>query len=59
VVLEVDDAEAVLPETPKPVPEGWRIAWASGFLEGERVIPIVDVDVLAERLSSVVRSEAR
>lgn len=59
VVLEVDDAEAVLPETPKPVPEGWRIAWASAVLEGERVIPVVDVEVLAERLSSVVQSEAR
>ncbi len=59
VVLEVDDAEAVLPETPRPVPEGWRIAWASAVLEGERVIPVVDVDVLAERLVSAVQSEAR
>ncbi len=50
VVFEVDDVDSVIPEDPLPVPEGWRIPWASGVAPGHRLVPILDVSALAERL---------
>ena len=52
VVFEIDDVDAVIPEDPLPVPEGWHVPWASGVAPGNRLVPILDVSVLAERLHS-------
>jgi chemotaxis signal transduction protein len=51
VVFEVDDVETVILDEPLPVPEGWRVPWARGVAKGEQLIPILDVDALAERLA--------
>ena len=54
VAFAVDDAEAVVREDPEPLPTGWQLPWASGVARGEdHLIPIIDMDVLAERLSPV------
>lgn len=54
VVFQVDAADAVVREAPLPVPGGWRLPWASGVARsGGDLIPIVDMVVLAERLTSV------
>jgi chemotaxis signal transduction protein len=51
VVFEVDDVDAVVAEDPLPVPAGWQVPWASGVAPGTRLVPILDLAVLAERLS--------
>lgn len=53
VVFEVDDVDAVIAEDPLPVPDGWLVPWASGVAPGRKLIPIVDLAVLAERLAPV------
>lgn len=51
VAFAVDDAEAVVPEEPQPLPSGWRLPWASGVARvADELIPIIDMDVLAELL---------
>ncbi|UCF41081.1 MAG: chemotaxis protein CheW [Gemmatimonadota bacterium] len=60
VALAVDDAEAVVHEDPEPLPDGWALAWAAGVArEGGTLIPVIDMDVLAERLVSVGASGER
>jgi chemotaxis signal transduction protein len=51
VAFEVDDAEELVLEAPVPVPDAWQLPWASGVVRhrGE-LIPIIDLDILAERL---------
>jgi chemotaxis signal transduction protein len=51
VAFVVDDAEELVREDPRPVPETWQLPWASGVVQHEgELIPIVDLEVLAERL---------
>lgn len=54
VAFQVEEADAVLREAPEPLPGGWRLPWASSVARSsEGLIPIVDMAVLAERLTSV------
>jgi chemotaxis signal transduction protein len=58
VVLAVDDADTVIREAPESVPEGLELPWAAGVAryEGD-LVPIVDMEVMAERLLSVSAGE--
>ena len=51
VAFEVDDAEELVAECPLPVPDAWRLPWASGVgrFRGD-LIPIIDLEILAGRL---------
>lgn len=51
VALEVDDADAVVNEELASVPEAWHLPWATGVgrVDGD-IVPIIDVELLAERL---------
>ena len=51
LAFEVDDAEELVAESPLPVPEVWRLPWASGVgrYRGD-LIPIIDLEILAGRL---------
>ncbi len=52
VAFEVDDADAVVREEPKPMPPGRRLPWASGIAnQDDALIPILDLAALGERLS--------
>jgi two-component system chemotaxis response regulator CheV len=52
LALQVDDAEGVSSEAPRPVPEAWHLPWSAGVADrGETLIPIVDVQLLVERLA--------
>lgn len=60
VVLAVDDVEAVVRENPEPLPAGWDLPWASGVArQGETLVPVIDMDVLTERLVSAGATEER
>ena len=60
VTLAVDEAETVVREDPEPVPTGWDLPWASGVArEDEVLVPVIDMDVLAERLLSAGATEER
>lgn len=49
--LEVDSAEAVLYGEPVPLPSSRSVPWARSLLKyEERLIPLVDVDLLSTRL---------
>ena len=51
LALQIDDAEEVVSEMPRPVPEAWQLPWSAGVAErGNNLIPIVDVELLVERL---------
>ncbi len=53
VAVEVDDADAVVRETSVSVPPETRLPWISGVARhDEEVIPILDMDVLSERLTA-------
>jgi chemotaxis signal transduction protein len=56
VVFEVDDVDTVVADDPLPAPEGWQVPWASGVAAGSRLIPVLDVNVLAERLAAMPAS---
>ena len=60
VALEVDDADAVLTEEPDPVPEAWRLPWAIGVgrVNGA-IVPVIDIELLAERLLAFGVGEER
>ena len=60
VTLAVDEAETVVRQDPEPVPAGWDLPWASGVArEGDALVPVIDMDVLAERLVSAGATEER
>ena len=60
VTLAVDEAETVMRQDPEPVPAGWDLPWASGVArEGDALVPVIDMDVLAERLVSAGATEER
>lgn len=52
VAFEVDDADSVVREQPLPVPRGQTLPWAAGVAEqeGGALVPILDLDALAERI---------
>jgi chemotaxis signal transduction protein len=51
IALQVDDAYEVVSGTLRPVPSAWRLPWAVGVDErGEELVPIVDIELLVERL---------
>ncbi len=53
VAFEVDDADAVVREAPVSVPPEVRLPWISGVARhNEELIPILDMDVLSERLTA-------
>jgi chemotaxis signal transduction protein len=53
VAFEVDDADEVVRDPGLPAPAGRRLPWASGVAERDALlVPIVDLDVVGERLSS-------
>lgn len=59
LALAVDHAEAVIRETPEPAPPGWRVPWASAVARRQgRLIPVLDIDRLVERLSPMGVDEA-
>ena len=54
VVLAVHDADTVVREAPEPAPDGWDLPWAGAVARRNDVlIPVLDMDFLAERLMSV------
>ncbi len=56
--LLVDDALTVERDQPGPLPEGWELPWASGVARYEgRLIPILDMDAVAERLAPAAAGE--
>jgi two-component system chemotaxis response regulator CheV len=60
VTLAVDEAESVVREDPERVPAGWDLPWAAGVArEGELLVPVIDMDVLAERLVPAGATEER
>jgi chemotaxis signal transduction protein len=53
VAFEVDDADAVIRDTPIPVPPGGNCPWAAGVARHDQaLIPILDMDMLNERLGT-------
>jgi chemotaxis signal transduction protein len=51
IALEVDDADAVLSDDPDVVPDAWRLPWVCGVVRRDGThLPVIDLDVLAERL---------
>lgn len=53
VAFEVDDADEVVRDPGLPAPAGRRLPWASGVAErDDALVPIVDLDVVGERLST-------
>ncbi|UCG85970.1 MAG: chemotaxis protein CheW [Gemmatimonadota bacterium] len=51
IALQVDDAHEVVSGILSPVPNAWRLPWASGVDErGDALVPILDMELLAERL---------
>lgn len=53
VALEVDEALGVIAAAFEPVPAGWNLPWAVGVShDGPRLVPIVDLGVVAERLGA-------
>lgn len=53
VAFEIDDAEAVANEEPEAVPDAWQLPWVHGVVRNEgTIIPVIDLDVLGERLTS-------
>jgi chemotaxis signal transduction protein len=51
VALEVEETAAFVRQAPEPVPLAWQVPWAGGVGRHEgRLVPIVDLDVLVERL---------
>ena len=54
VVLAVHDADTVVREAPEPAPDGWDLPWAAAVARrGDVLIPVLDMEFLAERLMSV------
>jgi len=54
VVLAVHDADTVVRDAPEPAPDGWELPWAGAVARREdALIPVLDMDFLAERLMSV------
>jgi chemotaxis signal transduction protein len=54
VAFEVDDADAVTTEEPDQVPDAWQMPWVCGVVREEGgIVPVMDLDVLGERLSAV------
>lgn len=51
IVFEVDDVDTVVGEDHLPLPAGWHLPWALGIARSERLVPIIDVANLAERLA--------
>ncbi len=58
VAFEVEDADAVAHDAPEEVPDAWHLPWIFGVVrrEGE-LVPVVDLDVLAERLTATGAQE--
>ncbi len=53
VAFEVDDADVVVRDAPMPAPAGSALPWASGLARyDEALIPILDVELLGERLAT-------
>jgi chemotaxis signal transduction protein len=52
LALEVEDADEVASEDLLPVPDAWQLPWACGVCQrGPAMIPVIDVELLAERLA--------
>jgi len=51
VALEVDEAVDLLADVAVSAPAGWDVAWAMGVARvGDALLPVVDLEVLVERL---------
>jgi chemotaxis signal transduction protein len=49
--FEVEDAEAVASDEPAEVPDAWQLPWVYGVVRRDgSLVPVIDVDVLGERL---------
>lgn len=58
IALHVDDACEVVSGTIEPVPGAWRLPWAAGVHEHEeKLVPIVDIEMLVDRLVPVSARE--
>jgi chemotaxis signal transduction protein len=54
MALGVEQAEEVARREPAPLPDGLDLTWAGAVVrEGDRVIPIVDLEAVTERLARV------
>jgi chemotaxis signal transduction protein len=53
VAFEVEDADAVATDEPADVPDAWQLPWVCGVVRREgTLVPVVDLDVLGERLEA-------
>jgi chemotaxis signal transduction protein len=53
VAFEIDDADAVASDEQEAVPDVWRLPWVRGVVRKEgTIVPVIDLDVLGERLTS-------
>ena len=58
VAFEIDDAEAVASDEPEAVPDAWQLPWVYGVVRKEgTIVPVIDLDVLGERLTSAGERE--
>ena len=55
VAFEIDDADAVTADEQEAVPDAWQLPWVHGVVRKEgTIVPVIDLDVLGERLTSGV-----
>lgn len=53
IAFEVDDADAVVRDPSIPAPPGGELPWVTGVARyDERLIPILDMELLSERLAA-------
>jgi chemotaxis signal transduction protein len=58
VAFEVEDADAVAAADPAVVPDAWRLPWVCGVVrEEETLVPVIDLDILGERLAAAGNRE--
>lgn len=51
--FEVEDAEAVAADEPEEVPDAWQLPWVCGVVRRQdTLVPVIDIDVLGERLAA-------
>ena len=59
LAVEVDVTADFVPQDPEPVPAAWDVPWAAGVARvAGRLVPVVDLDALIERVRAV-RAGAR
>jgi chemotaxis signal transduction protein len=57
--FEVEDVEAVASDEQAEVPDAWQLPWVYGVVKRDgSLVPVIDVDVLGERLAAGGKRES-